>query len=235
MSERAQSRSAAEAAEDAVKAYLRIHRARLAEDGEMLALLIPPRFAQGEVRDFQAFAMEKLIAENARLKAVPAGAAGPAAPWGEDVRPLLLELIGARSFGEAIAVALAAAPALGADCAAFCVESTDVADRAGADGVRLIPSGAVATVLGRGRASGGDPVGAILSGGGELLLGAAGRECKSIAAFRLRVGHDTPPALYVLGAKEEGRFDAPELESDLRFVARALERAIRAWLDLPKV
>jgi len=38
----------------------------------------------------------------------------------------------------------------------------------------------------------------------------------------------------VLGAREVGRFDSEESEQDLSFFARALEHAIRAWLDLPK-
>jgi hypothetical protein len=77
--------------------------------------------------------------------------------------------------------------------------------------------------------------GAILSGGGELLLGPSGAQCRSLAAFRLKIGRETPPALYVLGAREPGRFEGAETESDLRYFARALERAIRAWLDLPKI
>ena len=101
--------------------------------------------------------------------------------------------------------------------------------RTSTEGVRLIPEGTIAAVLGN------EATGAILSGGGEMLLGPSGGSCKSLAAFRLKIGRDTPPALYVLGAREAGRFEGVETESDLRYFARALERAIRAWLDLPKI
>ncbi len=37
------------------------------------------------------------------------------------------------------------------------------------------------------------------------------------------------------GARSEGRFEGEETTADLSFFARALERAIRAWLDLPKL
>ena len=94
--------------------------------------------------------------------------------------------------------------------------------------MRLIPAGTITAVLGR------EGMGAILSNGGEMLLGPGGGHCKSLAAFRLRVGRDAPPALYVLGAREAGRFEGEEQEAGLRYFARALERAIRAWLDLPK-
>ena len=33
----------------------------------------------------------------------------------------------------------------------------------------------------------------------------------------------------------EGAFEDEAIATDLRFAARALERAIRAWLDLPKI
>ena len=85
----------------------------------------------------------------------------------------------------------------------------------------------VAAVLGR------DGMQAVLSGGGNLLFGAGGNDCKSIAAFRLVIGGAA--ALYVLGAREPRRFDNEQLTRDLAFFARALERAIRAWLDLPKL
>jgi hypothetical protein len=143
------------------------------------------------------------------------------------VREALLELLDARSFSEAISGATAAAAAFGADKAAFCVENTDGASRTCTEGVRLIPAGTIDAVLG-------ESMGAILSGGGALLLGAGGARCKSLAAFRLRIGRQAPPALYVLGAHEQGRFDGEEVEASLRYFARALERAIRAWLDLPK-
>ncbi len=231
MSEGAKKRAPAEAAADAVKTYIRMHREALAADGELLALLVPERFAAGEVRDLQRFVIERLASENAALKSERDALKETRhadAQLSAGVREAVLDLIDARSFSEAIAVALAASPAFGAEKAAFCVESDEGAARTGTDGVRLIPSGTSAAVLGR------EGMGAILSGGGELLLGPGGAQCHSLAAFRLKIGRDTPAALFVLGADEPGRFDGEETAADLRYFARALERAIRAWLDLPK-
>ena len=91
--------------------------------------------------------------------------------------------------------------------------------------MRLIASGLVDALLG-------NQTVAMLSSGGSVLLGNG--ECRSLAAFRLKIGAILP-ALYVIGAREEHRFDSEEMIFDLSYFVRALERAIRAWLDLPKL
>jgi uncharacterized protein YigA (DUF484 family) len=232
VSDRAESRAPAEAAAEAVKAYIRMNRARLAADGELLALLLPERFAAGEVRDLQRFVIERLTGENAALRAERDGLRGARAQavrLGDGVRRATLDLIDARSFEEAIAIATSSAEAFGADRASLCVEGEEGAAPTGTKGVRLIAPGTIAAVLGC------EGMGAILSGGGETLLGPGGGECRSLAAFRLKIGRDTPAALYVLGARAEGRLESEQAEADLAFFARALERAIRAWLDLPRL
>jgi len=225
--DRAVSLDPAQAAAEAVKAYVRLNRARLAGDGELLAMLLPERFDGAEVRDLQRFVIERLATENAALKAEREGLSRKPG-LGEGVRRLVLDLVDARTFEEAIGVAVESATMFGADRAALCVEGEGAPPPVGGSGVRLIAPGLTAALLGR------DGSGAILSSGGEILLGPGGSECKSLAAFRLRIGGDTPAAIYVLGAKASGCFEGEETASDLGFFARALERAIRAWLDLPK-
>jgi len=230
LSERAPQRAPAEAAAEAVKAYIRMNRARLARDGELLALLLPERFANHGVRDLQRHIIEKIAGENASLRAERdrlkiARALG--VQLGEGVRQGVLDLVGARSFEEVIQVAKSSAQLFGAHRAAICVEGEESARPKGSTGVRLIGPGLAAAVLGR------DGREVVLSGGGTLLLGAGGAECRSIAAFRLTIGD--PAALYVLGAREPRRFESEHQLADIAFFARALERAIRAWLDLPKI
>jgi uncharacterized protein YigA (DUF484 family) len=228
MSESAPSRDPAVAAAEAVKAYVRMHRVKLAADGDLLSLLLPERFAESGVIDLTQYTMEKLRAENQALRAERDAlktVADRGAQLSDGVRRAVLALIEARSFAEAIAAATAAAPAFGADRAAFCIEATDgLAVASACDGVRLIAPGMVTAVVGP------DGMGAILSGGGELLFGRTGY--RSIAAYRLRIGRQA--ALYVLGSLAEDRFEGRDSEADLGFFARALERAICAWLELPK-
>ena len=230
MSEQAKTAPPGQAAADAIKAYIRMNRGRLAADGEMLALLLPERVDIGETRDFQRFVIDRLTAENATLRAERDGLLGAqksSVRMGEGVRRFVLDLIDARSFAEAIAVVIAAVPSFGADRAAICVEGEAGTTKIKTEGVHLIPPGTTEAVLGR------DGTGAILSGGGELLLG--GGDFRSLAVFRVKIGRDAPAALLVIGALAEGAFEDEAIATDLRFAARALERAIRAWLDLPKI
>lgn len=230
MSDRAEKRDSAAAAAQAVKTYIRMNRAELASDGELLSLLLPERFDSGEdVRDLQRFVIDRLREENGALKAerdALTSARDSVVLLGDGVKRALLDLLDARSFEEAIEVATTAATSFGADRAALCVEAVSGLE---SDGVRIISPGTTLAVLGH------EGTGAILSGCGDLLLGKAAREYKSVAVFRLRIGRDTPAAMYVLGAREAGRFEGAETAADLGFFARALERTIRAWLDLPKL
>ena len=226
--DRAESLDPVQAAAEAVKAYVRLNRTRLAGDGELLAMLLPERFAGAEVRDLQRYTIERLAAENAALRAERDGLKTTYG-LGDGVRGLTLDLLDARSFEEAINVAVGSASAFGADCAAICIEGdSNRAMTNGFDRVRLIAPGLVSAILGR------DGTGVILSSGGEVLLGPGGGDCKSLAVFRLKIGRDTPAAVYALGAEAPGCFEGEETAADLGFFARALERAIRAWLDLPK-
>jgi uncharacterized protein len=227
--ERAEARSPAEAAAEAVKTYIRLNRDKLASDGELLALLLPERFAARHIGDLQRHVIEKLRDENAALRAEREGLRGVcehAARLGEAVKARVLDLLDARTFEEAIAVAVDAAKSFGATRAALCVEGEGAAPKNCA-GVRLIAPGTSAALLGHDQAS------ALLPGGGAMLLGPPARDCRSVAAFRVHVGPNAPALLYVLCARDAGHFEG-EQENDLRYFAQALECTMRAWLDLPK-
>lgn len=228
VTEHAKVRSAVEAATEAVKTYIRLHRQQLSADGELLSLLLPERFSGCEIGDIQRHVIEKLRDENIKLRNERDGLKGArdhAAQLGEAVKSRILELLDARTFEEAIAVAIDAAKAFGADRAALCVEGEGAAPK-NCEGVRMIAPGTSAALLGC------DQVSAVLSGGGAVLLGSSARECRSVAVFRLCVGRDAPALLYVLGARAAGCFEAEE--DDLRYFAQAFEHSMRAWLDLPR-
>lgn len=227
MSEQAQERTPAEAAAEAVKAYVRMNREKLRADGELLAQLLPERFESGSVRDLQHFVIEKLSAENGRLRAerdALRSTQTALSQLDDVIRSTVLELLDARSFAEVIAVAIGAAPAFGADKATFCVECEESIARCAAEGVRLIPAGTIAALMNRG---------AVLARGGRVLLGSSAH-FGSLAAFRLQIGKEAPAALYVLAARAQRRFNGDGIEAGLQYFSSALERAIRAWLDLPR-
>lgn len=220
-----------EAAAEAVKTYLRLYRGRVVTDGEMLAALLPERFSgAANILDYQRYVIERLVAENAALKAERDGLRSTskrAALMREGVRRLLLELIDARSFEEAVAIVVGAAPALQADAVSLGVEC-DARVELGRRGLCLLPSGFVQTVLAR------EAAGALMAGGAyPSLFGDAGA-MQSVAIFRLRLGAKAPPALLALGAHGADRFSDDGETREIAYFARALERTIRAWLDLPK-
>jgi uncharacterized protein len=225
----------AAAAAEAVKTFLRSHGKEIAEDGELLALLLPERFgAATNVRDLQDFVIEKLVVENSGLKAERDGlrrVSDRAALMREGVRKLVLDIIAARSFEETIAVATNAANALGADLVTLGVESSEPLQLpAGIQGLRLLPCGLADSLIGC------DAIGAVLKGGGghePLFAGVLGG-LQSVAIFRMQLGPGAPPALYAVGANLPERFDDESETREIAHFVRALERAIAAWLDLPR-
>jgi hypothetical protein len=60
--------SIAPEADEAVRAYIRMNRERLTQDGSFLVALLPERFAGGEVHDIQRHIIDRLRAENTALK-----------------------------------------------------------------------------------------------------------------------------------------------------------------------
>ena len=99
---RAENLAPDEAAAEAVKTYLRLYRGRVVEDTEMLAALLPERFSGSlNVSDYQRFVIERLMTENAQLKAERDGlrrTTDRAALMREGVKKLVLDLMDAGSF-----------------------------------------------------------------------------------------------------------------------------------------
>jgi uncharacterized protein YigA (DUF484 family) len=226
--DRAAHRAPAEAAAEAVKAFLRIHRSRLGDDPELLALVVPPRFKGDEsVSDYQRYALDRLLTENAALKAERDGLralSDRASVRRESVKRLVLDLIGARNLAEAIAVAIGAADTLGADAAAIGVEAGAPPQLRADDIVPLSP-GIVDVLVAR------DAVGALLRGISHPALFPGRPELVATAIYRLRIGPRTPPALFAVASTEGTRFDDDAETREIAYFARALERTIGAWLD----
>jgi len=221
------------AAAEAVKAYLRMHRRGIAEDPEMLALMLPERFAgDTDLKDFQHFVIGKLTAELAALKSECEGLrrnsngadANNVAPTREGVKRLVLNLIAANSFEGAIAVARNAAPSLSADFVSIGVES-DAQLNLGKAGISLLPPGIVCKLIERGS------TGAVLIGEASKALYPDVGDLQSVAIFRMRFGPKTPRALFAVGAADENRFDGAGETREIAYFVRALEATIRAWLN----
>jgi uncharacterized protein YigA (DUF484 family) len=216
------------AAAEAVKAFLRIHRARLGDDPELLALVAPSRFdGADKVCDFQRYALDRLLAENAALRAERDGLRGTsdrAAQRREAVKKLVLDLIAARNLGEAIAIAAEAGPALGADAVMLGIEA-GVPPGLRADDIVALAPGIVDALIER------DAVGALLRGISHPALFPERHELMATAIFRLRIGKKTPPALIAVASAASDRFDDEAEVREIGWFARALERTVASWLE----
>ena len=122
---------------------------------------------------------------------------------------------------------MGAAAALQADAVSIGVES-DAAVRLGQKGICLLPQGFIGALLAR------EAAGALMNAGAYPALFASAGPMQSVAIFRLRIGPKAPPALFALGAGQPERFSDEAETREIAYFVRALERTIRAWLDLPR-
>lgn len=220
-------------AED-VAAWLREHPDFLAQRPELAATLAPPRVERGRgVLDFQAFMVDRLRDELARLKDQQRELlATTRANLNNQnrVHAAILFLLDARSFEQLIqAVTTELAVLLDLDVACLVIESNgQELPHVHSSGVRVAPPGLVDSVLGR------RPV--LLRSdvvGDPEIYGHGAGLVRSEALIRLRVSEDTPQGLLAFGSREPDMFHPGQGTELVCFLARVVERSIRAWLDLP--
>jgi len=228
--DKAENLEPAEAAAEAVKAYLRLHRRKISDDPELLALLLPERFSgEPKLVDYQNFVIGKLSAKISELRAECDGLR-PSSHQGsrtrESVKRLVLELAAANSFEEAIKVACCAGGPLGAEFVSVGIE-INIAVNPGELGVRLLPCGTVEKLIER------DALGALLIGDAYKAFCPDAESLQSVAVFRMRLGPKAPPAIFAVGSHDPFRFDDSGETREIAFFVRTLETTIRRWLNPP--
>ena len=193
-----------------MKTYIRLNREKLSRDGELLSLLLPERFAERGVGDLQrlchrevcATRMPALRTERDSLK----GAREQVPQLGDAVQTTHLELLDARTFEEAIRDRGECRRRIRrGSCASFCVEGDGAAPKH-CEGVRHDRARHGLEFLGpRRRAAQFCPAVAHCCWVPRAANAAASRSsgCRSAAKHRR--------CLYVLGAREAGRFEGEEL------------------------
>ncbi len=225
---------------DEVRAFNRAHPEIVAEDLELLGAIIPETYqAGGTGYDMQRFAIDRLKSQNEELirqrdramNALRVNAAVAAR-----MQIAVLAILEARNFEEMIRVVTSRLNAMiDVDRVMLCVEEThegmiDNMTEAEKLGVRIVPECAVDAVLGE--------VGNTLleadTRGPAMLFGPSGRDIRSYAAVRLAFSPIAPPGLLALGSHAPDTFDARQGTDLLEFLARVIERQVRAWLGLPE-
>jgi hypothetical protein len=217
-----------------IAAWLVAHPDFLNQHPEVLARLNPPPSTRPDgVVDLQSFMVERLRAEVERLKGqqraiISASRANHNSQ--NRVHAAVLFLLDAEDFEHLIqTITTDLAVLLDLDVVSLLIESNghDI-PQALTSGIRVVDEGFVAHLMG-----GRDIVLAGDVKGDEALFGSAAGLVRSHALARLNVSSETPPCLLALGSREPDMFHDGMRTELMSFMARVMERCIRAWLDLP--
>ncbi len=219
-----------------VAAFLEQHPDFFAEHPDLLDSLNAPAPETGDgVVNLQRFLVERLRqqladARRAHDNLIAIGRANLTIQ--ARVHRAVLALLSARSFEHLIeTVTTDLAVILDLDAVALGVEQgKEGLPPVRLDGLVQLEPGIVDGLIGRGRTV----TLADRTNGQDALFGAAASLISSQALIRLQVSRKTPPALLALGSRRAKQFHEGQRTELLTFLARALERSIRAWLNLPE-
>lgn len=220
-------------AED-VAAYLRSHPDFLAQNTDLVHHLTPPSVDRGRgVVDLQAFMVERLRGEVGRLKDQQRELIGTTRAnlnSQSRIHAAVLFLLDAQSFEQLIqTITTDLAVLLDLDVACLVVESngTDI-PHVHKSGVRVVEPGTIRRWIGRRDVVLNEDI-----RGSEEVFGPAAGLVRSEALIRLQISSETPDGILAFGSREPDMFHPGQGTELVVFLARVVERIIRAWLDLP--
>lgn len=224
--------------------YLTRHPDFFVDHPELLGAMTPPardfgaatadpesEEGPGEVVDLQQYMLQISRARAAELEDQMTEIVGLAREGMQGqarVQAAITAIVGARSLDQLIEVATTDLTVLlDLDVAMLAVEGGEV-PRLTAEGVRVLPEGLIANLLG--------PADVVLQDkmtGDKRLYGSAAGLVLSQALIRLDVAKEGPPAMLALGSRRPQEF-APGQGTDLmRFLGDVLAMSLRVRLDLP--
>jgi len=220
--------------EDEVGAYLRAHPDFLARHAELVHHLIlpPPERDGGNVVDLQSFMLDRLRREVRTLKDQQRDLIATARANMNSqnrIHAAVLFLLDAPSFPQFVqTVTTDLAVMLGVDVASLVIETNGPVPSPPPSGVIAAAPGTVTRLLGRREVI-------LLSDtpGAAEVFGPGAGLVRSQALIRLQVTPDTPPGLLAFGARDPVLFHESQATELVSFLARVVERCLRAWLDLP--
>jgi len=203
---------------------------------EAIEALLPPkkRPRKGEVADFRAYLIERLKNEKEKVMETTKSLVETSRANMNNqqrIHKAVLRLLEAQNFNDFIhAITMDLASLLDVDIAVLVVEADGQSiPHVQTSGIRVVPEGTVdkwmsdKSVLLQDNISG---IEAIYGGGATLV--------KSQILLRIDVSMDTPPAILAFGAREADMFQEGQATDQILFLARVIERAMRAWLCLPE-
>jgi uncharacterized protein len=220
-----------------VLAYLHAHPSFLAEHPELLPHLTPPRDATlgSGVKDFQAFMVDRLKGDlsqvrNQQRELVSISRANMHNQ--NRVHAAVLALLDAQTFEELIQIiATDFAVLLDVDVVSLVVEANHglMIGQVNRSGVRIVRTGRINAIMGKKEHLLQDNI----EGTPELYAGAS-TLVQAQALIRLMFSPDAPPGLLAFGSRNPEQFHEGQGTEQISFLARVVERCVRAWLDLPE-
>lgn len=219
----------------AVKAFLRANPDFLLKHPELLEILTPPRrHTGGNVTDLGGFMVGRLqdqIADLRQREASLLETARSNQSAQARVHRATLALLEAMSFEHLIHIVTRdLSDVLDVDVITLCVEANgDGPKRAPTGGVFVLEAGTIDRLL--------EPGQPLYLGtpfpGQDAVFGPAAGIVRSMALVRLSASPHAPAGLLALGARDANKFQPGQGKELLVYLARFLERLLRAWLDLP--
>lgn len=218
-----------------VKEYLKRHPGFLAEHADLLPILTPPSLRREEgVVDMQRYMVQRLQRRLSQLSTsqdelIAAGRSNLSTQ--SQVHEAVLAMLEARGFEHLIHVITQDfATILHVDVVVLLIEESELArPHAAGSNLYVVRKGAIDRLLGQGR----DILLRERSERTDLLYGPAATLVRSDALARLRFAPEAPAGLIAIGSRQQAKFHPGQGTELLQFLARAVERCIRAWLDLP--
>ncbi len=218
-----------------VIAFLKRNPKFLAQNPEAVDYLMPAKGSTDgkNVRDFQSFMIQKLkddkanvvntartLVENARSNMNNQ----------QRIQNVVLRLLEARTFEEFIhIITMDMATMLDTDICVFVVEAngTDI-PHIHTTGIRIVPSGTIDKWM-----AGKNSLLQSNIAGIEVIYGGAYTLVQSQALLRIDISMNTPPAVLAFGSRDPMMLEDGQGTEQISFLARVVERAFRAWLNLP--
>lgn len=218
-----------------VKAFLRANPDFLLKNPELLEVLTPPpRHTGGNVTDLGGFMVERLQDQVGELREREAGLLETVRS-NQSVQACVhratLTMLDAMSFEHLIHIVTRdLSDVLDVDVVTMCVEANGEGPRrVPTGGVFVLEAGTIDRLI--------EPREQLYLGapfpGQDAIFGPAAGIVRSMALVRMAASPHSPAGLLALGSRDAGKFQPGQSRELLVYLARFLERLLRAWLDLP--
>lgn len=221
---------------DDVLAYLKANPNFLQKTPEAVDLLVPPKDKSNgrRVADFQYYLVEKARSEKADVEKQTADLIQNARSNMHNltrIHSAVLKLLEAESFQDFIhTITMDLNAILNVDITCLVVESNghDMASL-NLNGIRLVPEGTIDSWM--------SDKEHILENdihGMEEIYGGGAGLVRSQALLRIDISMNTPPTLLAFGSRDANTFQKGQGTELVSFLARIIERSMRAWLYMPQ-